>query len=122
MNKFAKMLGSSSKEIRGARATLLSEDARFAQEELVRTLESEKRDLDRKLVAATDLYPDSELTLMVTRKDFEAKAWVSHIQKLKVALTAKNIELNLAKETYAEWFTEVPVKEKSAKPASGDDK
>ena len=114
MNKFGKLLGSSSKEIRGARAILLSDDARFAQEELVRNLEAQKRELDRSLIAVTDLYPESELTLMVTRKDFNPKAWVSKIQSLKIEVAEKEIELSIAKETYDEWFVELPVTSKKA--------
>lgn len=115
MNKFAKMLSSSSKEIRGIRASMLAEDSRFAQEDLVRNLESEKREIERQLIEVTDLHPDSELTLMVTRKGFDPKAWTSKIQELKVALAAKTIEVELAKETYKEWFEELP-----AKPAKAD--
>ncbi len=116
MNKFAKLLSGSSKEIRGARATILADDARFAQEELVRNLEAEKRELNRKLVAATDLYPESELSLMVTRKDFDPKAWTKRIQELKVAIAEKQVELDLATETFTEWFED----DKSKKEAGSD--
>lgn len=106
MNKFAKLLSGSSKEIRGARAVILAEDARFAQEGLLRKLEEEVRDLERQLITATDLYPESELSLMVTRKDFNPKAWVERIQSVKLALAEKTIELDVAKETFAEWFAD----------------
>lgn len=122
MNKFGKMLSSSSKEIRGARATFLAEDVKASQENLIRTLEEEKRDLDRSFLAATDLYPESELTLMVTRKDFNPKAWVSKIQALKLAIADKQEELDAARGTFDEWFAELPATAKKEKKSAEEDK
>lgn len=115
MNKFSKMLSSSSKEIRGARAAFLSEDVKASQETLIRNLEEELRGLNRQLIDATDLYPDSELTLMVTRKDFNPAKWTEKIQALKLAIIDKKEELDVAKETYNEWFSELPASPKKEK-------
>ena len=106
MNKFAQLLSQSNKDIKGQRAQLLAEDAKDAHEELLRNLRQSKRDLDRKLLALSDLAPDSELSLRVVKKDFSAKLWVEDIQATKIALANKIIEIKLAEETFKEWFYE----------------
>jgi len=106
VSKFKKLLSKAAKEIREGRANIVAENTKFAQEDIVRGIESEKRDLDARLMELTDVNRDSELSLRVTKKDFNAKQWCHDVQELKLAIIEKRIELEVAKETLEEWFGE----------------
>ena len=106
MNKFVSNLTASNKAIKEARAKMVSEDAIDAQAELVRDLGKSKRELERKLAQLSDMSPDSELSLKVVKDTFNAEEWVKEIQTTKVAIANKTIELQLAEETFQEWFVE----------------
>jgi len=115
MNKLQKMLKASSKEIRGIRGDLLSNNIKREQSRLVMDLEDELETMKEKLNSLNDLYPNSEMTLRIVSKDFNPKAWVQDIQKLKVDVKMKEVELAIAKETTDEWFEELPEEEVKAK-------
>lgn len=104
MNKFITTLTASNKSIKEARAKMISEDAVDAQQELVRELKKEKRELERRLMQLSDMSPDSELSLKVVKDTFKATDWVKEIQTIKVELANKTVELQLAEETFSEWF------------------
>lgn len=104
MNKFIQNLTKGNAAIKEARANIIGEDALDAQTQILDNLKREKRELDRKLLELTDMYPDSELSLRVVKKDFNAKELFKDIQETKVDLLAKKVELTLAEETYKEWF------------------
>jgi len=106
MNKFISTLTASNKSIKEARAKMVSEDAIDAQAELVRDLKKDKRELERKLMQLSDMSPDSELSLKVVKDTFNAKEWAKTIQTTKVDLANKTVEIELAEETYKEWFGE----------------
>ena len=105
--KFFSMLTNDNKAIRANRANLIVEDVKAEQETLVRTLENEVRGIERSIMALTDFGPDSEYSLRVVKDNFNAANWVAAYQKNKLALELKNVELELAKETYREFFEEV---------------
>jgi len=104
--KFIEELTLSNKQIKANRAKMICEDAKDAQEELLRQLNAEKRDLERKLLNLSDMSPDSQFSLRVTKDNFDAKAWVAEMQNLKVQLANKQVELELATATSREWFTD----------------
>lgn len=110
MNKFQKTLSADNKTIKAARAKIVSEDIKDAQEEVVRKIKQEKRDLERRLIQLSDLSPDSEFSLKVVKDNFDASKWAEETQEIKVALANKTVELTLAEETFNEWFTDVDVK------------
>ena len=105
-NKFTINLTLSHKEIKGKRAELLSADALAAQEDLVRNLSSEVRNIERTLISLEDLSPDNTVSLNPTKNNFDAKEWVEQMQKNKVLLAMKKVELDIAKETLTEYFSE----------------
>lgn len=111
MNKLQKMLVASSKEIKNVRAELLTKSMKRAQERLVMTLEEEYDDAKSRLESLSDVYPNSEMTLRIVSKDFDPKKWVTDTQNLKVDLEAKKLELDIAKETYNQWFEEIQEEE-----------
>jgi len=106
-NKFIQNLTSSSAAIKDQRATLISADAQASQEELLRKLKQEQRDLLRKRMALSDIYPDSELSLLVTKNTFDADRWSRDYQTIGVQLLNKEVEIKVAQATYDEWFGEV---------------
>ena len=106
MNKFMKLLSADNNSIKGNRAKLIAEDLKAAQEEIVRNLQQEKRDIERKLLILSDFSPESELSLKVVRDGFDSKEWARNNQDLKVELANKTVEVKLAEETYNEWFTD----------------
>jgi len=105
MSKFAETLKQSNKSIKAARANIIAASAEEAQNEIVRLLNREKRELEFKLLNLTDVAPDSELSLRVVKADFDANQLFTDIQNTKVALANKEIEVLIAEETYKEWFS-----------------
>lgn len=103
-NQFLNSLMKSSTDIKAARAELISEEAKSCQEELTRKLRDEVRDLKRNLMKLTDIYPDSELSLKVSRDDFDAKQWARSLHDTQVNLRIKEIELDIAENTLKTWF------------------
>lgn len=105
-NKFAELLSSNHNQIRESRATIIAEKALYAQEEIVRRIQGERRDLRSKLLDLTDMHPDSRLSLRVTKEDFDPKATFEEIQSVKVDLANKQVEVEITESTFAEWFGE----------------
>lgn len=106
MNKFEKMLSADNKTIKAARAKIVAEDIKDAQDEVVRNLRQEKRDFERRLIQLSDLSPDSEFSLKVIKDNFNAKEWAKETQAIKIELANKQVELELAEATYNEWFSD----------------
>lgn len=106
-NKFTTNLTLSNQSIKEARARIIGEDTQAASEELLRQLKQDQRDLERRKVALSDLYPESELSLRIAKPDFDAKSWVKELQDIGVKLANKAVEIDIAQKTYDEWFTEV---------------
>jgi hypothetical protein len=114
-NKFIKTLTASNKDIKKARAVMVSEDVLDASEELVRNIRQKKRELERRLMNLSDMNRDSELSLKVVKDNFDAKAWVKEIQEIKIELANIRVELELAEETHNEWFSEDETEAKDVK-------
>jgi DNA-directed RNA polymerase subunit K/omega len=106
MKKFQKTLVSSSKHIKAARAKIISENAEAAQEDILRLLKKQLRDIDSKLLGLTDIHPDSELSLKVVTANFNAEELFRAIHTAKIEKANKTIEVGIAQETYDEWFTD----------------
>jgi hypothetical protein len=105
-NKFAKNLRLNNKEIRGKRADFIVDDAKTAQEELVRKLSQEYKAFERKLINLEDLSPDTTQSLHPSKNGFDATNWVNDVQSTKVAMAMKKVEVEIAEKTLAEYFTE----------------
>lgn len=107
--KFEKDLRMSSTDIRGQRASFATEDAKNAQDDLISAIEKRKRAVERRLVKLQDIHRESEVSLMVTRDEADEyywENWVKAIQKAKVELANIEVELEIANNTKAGWFTE----------------
>lgn len=108
MIKFERILASNESAVKGTRRTMVLTDVKRAQEKLQQELEDKMRDIDRSLLGLTDLYPDSTLSLMVVKPDFDANKWVSEIHNLRVKKALLQVEMKIATETFDEWFTDEP--------------
>jgi hypothetical protein len=105
-NKFISNLTQAGQQIKEQRAQLIAEDAEAAQSKLLETLKDEERSLKRKLMTLSDIYPDSELSLLVTKDKFDATQWAKDMQDVKISLLNKQVEIKAAQLTYDEWFKE----------------
>jgi hypothetical protein len=106
MGKFLTNLTQSGSSIKATRAKLINEDAESAQARLLSDLTDQLRDINRELETLSDLYPESELSLLATRDKFQAKEWVAKVQALKIRKLNKLVEVKAAKETNDEYFGE----------------
>ena len=106
MNKFAKNLTKDAKGIKEQRAKILAEDTKNEQDDLVRNLNREKRELEITLLNLTDLSPDNTYSLKPGGDKFNAKTWVKEMQDTKIAILNKTVEIKTAEETLKEWFDE----------------
>lgn len=116
MNKFAQILTQSSKEIRGQRAAILNSDAKDAADEIVRALAKRKREFESKLLNLEDINRDSDFSLKVVKGDFNPGTWFKDMQLLKVQIANISIELEIAENSYKEWFGELPELPTADKP------
>ena len=106
MNKFAQILSREHSSIREARAKNISEEALYAQEEIIRNLEKKKRELDKVLLDLQDLAPSTTFSLDVTNGKFDAENWAKKLQETKVSIKLVDVELDIAKETKEDFFGE----------------
>lgn len=106
MSKFVNNLVKDAKGIKEQRAIILANAAKNAQEDLTRNLQRELDILKEKMLNLEDMSPDNTYSLRPGGKDFDPTRWVTEVQKTKVAILNKTIELKVANETTAEWFAE----------------
>ena len=103
-SKFRKMLEANKQSIKEARANILEGMSRDAQDKIVRELKEKRRSIELQLLNKTDVYPDSELSLEVVKKDYDPTNTFVEIQKLKLDLVNIDVEIETAVETRKEWF------------------
>lgn len=115
MNKFQKMIITSNSKIKEFRGNIIATKVERSHKKVVDKLKDEVLDLQDKLNSLSDIYPDSELTLRVTSKDFNPDTWAAELQEVKLALALKEQELELAEETTKEFFSELPDDEEESK-------
>lgn len=113
MNKFALNLAASHESIKEKRAKNIAASALAAQEELIREIEGEIREYENQLMDLEDLNTDSTTSLSPAKGDFDSAKWVKEMQEVKIELLNKTVELTVAKETFAEYFSEVKEAEES---------
>lgn len=104
---FAALLKNGPEEIKDARRSIIIEEAEEAQYEIVKGLRREVRSLEKNLLSLTDFYPDSELSLRVVAKNFNAVKLFQEVHVTKVALAEKVEEYEIALETYNTYFGEL---------------
>jgi len=106
MSKFQSLLKQSGKAVRSARAVLIEENAKYEAEELLRKKRDELRKLKMQENEMTDFYPESEFTLRVTKKHFDAKQWFVDLCELQLKIANTEIEIEIVEKAFNEWFGE----------------
>ena len=107
MNKFEAMLASKPEAIQAQRAKDVAEDCKIATEEIVRANEKKVRDIKRQITQLSDLSPETTFSLQVVKPGFNAEKWAAELHDLEVELLAAEVDLRVAKKTYANWFSDV---------------
>ena len=102
---FEKNLQLSHVKIKAQRAKLISEDANDAAVEKIRTLNKEKRDLTKQLMALEDLSPTSTMSLKVGSEDFNGEAWFDSIYTIQLQLTELEVKISVAESISKKYFT-----------------
>lgn len=106
MSKFASQLSATNKDIKAARAEMLSDEVALEVSTFVSGLKKERLSLKNKIARLTDLAPDSKDSLRPASKDFNPLAWVQELHQAKMDLKLKEIELKEAEGIEKEWFSD----------------
>lgn len=115
MNKFSKHLSKDADGIRLQRSEMIAEETKTQQQMLITILHKEKRDLDMEILNLSDIGPETSDSLRPAGQGFDSKQWVKKMQELKMKRLEKLVEIELAEETFNEWFKEEPEEKKSKK-------
>lgn len=107
MNKFQTLISQNENEVLKRRAEALATHAEIAQSAIVNKLKQEKTKIELEILNLTDLAPDTTDSLRPGGKDWDATTWAKNLQKAKQDLYNIKIQLQLAEETYNEYFTEL---------------
>lgn len=106
MNKFKKLLSQGNDGIYERRVDALATQAEIAQQAIVNKLKQEKSKLEIELINLTDLSPETSDSLRPGSKNWNAQEWAKNVQRVKQELHTIGIQLDLAEETYEEYFGE----------------
>lgn len=104
-SKFLNVLGKNVKEIKGARAVIIGEDAEAAASTLVRDLKDNLRKLRSRLLTLEDINANAAFTTNPVKENFDAGAWIRQMHSLRLEILDTEIELDMAEKIYDEWFT-----------------
>lgn len=107
MNKFETLVGQNGNDVLKRRAEALATHAEIAQSAIVNKLKQEKTRLELEILNLTDLSPETTDSLRPGNKDWDANNWAKNLQKAKQDLYNVKIQLEIAEETYKEYFTEL---------------
>ena len=108
MNKFEKLISANSNSTLKRRAGIISNEAKMAQEDIVATITRALNQEELKLMSLTDFAPTETTSLQPGNfTDGGAIEWAQELQKCKETIYNLTIKLQLAKETYKEYFEEV---------------
>lgn len=108
MNKFQQLLSDNTSTTLQRRAGVISETAQIAQQNLVNQIKQEKSRLELQLTNLTDFSPETTDSLRPGTTDWNPEKWVAEVQSTKEELYQTKIALQMAEETYKEFFeTEV---------------
>lgn len=106
MNKFQRLISDNSSTTLARRAGTITKAAEIAQQNIVNKLEEYKCSLEMRIANLTDFAPETTDSLRPGDKNWDAARWAKELQETKQELYDINIQLNIAKETFAEYFKE----------------
>ena len=114
MKNLINSLTANDSTLKTRRATLLAAGIEAAQVTLIQGLNSQKLQIETELQQLLDLAPVSTTQLTVGHDQFNPGGFVSAIQQKKFRLYEINVQLDLAKETLAEWSADVTPSQETA--------
>ena len=106
MSKFTEMLSSDNKTTLSKRASDLSEATLIEVDTFMSNLRRERLQLNTKLNNLTDLSPENTYSLRPGGDKFKPEEWMKELHQVNMDIRLKEIEMEIAKEIYAEWFGE----------------
>lgn len=106
MNKFTKLISANGDSVLQRRAESVATTAEIAQSSIINKLKQTKAELELKITNLTDLAPDSKDSLKPCSDGWNAGTWARELQAAKQELYNVKIQLQLAQETYDEYFKE----------------
>jgi len=106
MGKFFNSIAQNTDGIRSERALLLSKETADQQQDLVRELQKKVRDLEHSIIKLTDIAPETNVSTLASKLDFNPQEWVRQLQKFKVDKQILEEELAIALETQKVWFSD----------------
>lgn len=106
-NKFTTNLTKSDSVIKGDRARIAGTSAEKAQRKIIDRLVEKQDELILEQIKLSDLNPTTNTSLLVGDGSFNGNQWAEKMHEIKVALLNVEIELEVAEETYEEWFLPV---------------
>lgn len=112
MNKFEKLISANGDSTLKRRASIISNESKIAQEDIVATIKRAINQEELKLMSLTDFAPTQTTSLQPGNfAQGGASEWAQELQKCKENLYNLKIKLKLAQETYEEYFTEETTEE-----------
>ena len=104
MSKFAKNITVGGGAVKSKRADLIAQQAEQKQTQLIQSLKARITDKKMALENLNDLNPESEDSLR-PGAGFNADQWVNQNFSIQKDLILLQIDLKIAEDTYAEWFS-----------------
>ena len=121
MNKFQRLISDNSSTTLARRAGTITKAAEIAQQNIVNKLEEHKCSLEMKIANLTDFAPETTDSLRPGDKNWDAARWAKELQETKQEHYDINIQLKIAKETFAEYFKENKNEESKSKEKEGNE-
>lgn len=106
MNKFTELISNNGENTLVNRARILAESAELAQNRLINKLKATKAELELELDKLTDLAPETTDSLRPGSKSWNPEQWVKRMQEINEDLYNLKIQIEIAENTYNEYFTE----------------
>ena len=113
MNKFSTQIASTDSSIKKRRAELLSNSAEQAQLALINDLKTRITNIELRKEKHTDLAVTNSTSLTPGKENFEPSSWVEDLHRMNIDLLTLSVELESAKKTYDEWFSEIKAEKES---------
>lgn len=107
MSKFQQLLSDNTDKALQRRAGVIAETGQIAQQNLVNKIKQEKSRLELKLANLTDFAPETTDSLRPGATNWDPEVWADEVQHAKEELYQVKISLQLAEETYKEFFETV---------------
>lgn len=104
MSKFANNITVGGNAVKSKRADLIAQQAEQKQTQLIQSLKARITDKKMALENLNDLNPESEDSLR-PGAGFNADQWVNQNFSIQKDLILLQIDLKIAEDTYAEWFS-----------------